>query len=186
MYWVISSCVCPSLCLCPLSRNFAFLPTFPCLDHMLSRFSLVWLFAILWTVAHQAPRSMGFSTQQYWSGLLFPIPGDLPDPGMEPTSLVSPALTGWFFTTRATWEAPSWLYEGTRDLLWPMGWYETDTNRGLSMHLWSYFFLILLTKGDKDQVGRNYRGKSWKLGRLKKLESALKFATNLITALFCC
>ena len=72
------------------------------------------------------------------------------------------------------------------DLLWPMGLYETDTNRGLSMHLWSHFFLILLTKGDKDQVGRDYRGKSWKLGRVKKLESALKFATNLIIALFCC
>ena len=70
-----------------------------------SRFSRVWLFVILWTVAHQAPLSMGFSTQEYWSGLPGPPPGDLPDPGIEPTFLMSPALAGFFFTTSATWEA---------------------------------------------------------------------------------
>ena len=53
---------------------------------MLSHFSCVWLFATLWTVAHQAPPSMGFSKQEYWSGLLCPPPGDLPDPGIEPSS----------------------------------------------------------------------------------------------------
>ena len=57
------------------------------------------LFVTPWTVAHQAPLSMGFSRQEYWSGLLFPTPGDLPDPGIEHESLVSPALTGGFFTT---------------------------------------------------------------------------------------
>ena len=46
----------------------------------------VGLFAILWTVAYQAPLSMGFSRQEYWSGLPFPSPGDLPDPGTEPGS----------------------------------------------------------------------------------------------------
>ena len=51
--------------------------------------SCVWLFAIPWTVAHQAPLSMGFLRQEYWSGLPFLSPGDLPDPGIEPTS---PAL----------------------------------------------------------------------------------------------
>ena len=45
-----------------------------------------------WTVAYQAPPSMGFSRQEYWSGLPFPSPGDLPNPGIEPVSLVSPAL----------------------------------------------------------------------------------------------
>ena len=50
-----------------------------------------------WTVAHQAPLSMGSSRQEYWSGLPFPSPRDLPDPGME---LTSPALTGGFFTTK--------------------------------------------------------------------------------------
>ena len=62
------------------------------------------LFATLWTVAHQAPLSMKFSRQEYWSGLPFPPPGDLPDPGIEPASLISPALAGGFFTTSATWE----------------------------------------------------------------------------------
>ena len=48
--------------------------------------SRVRLFATPWTVAHQAPPSMGFSRQEYWSGLPFPSPGDLPDPGIEPRS----------------------------------------------------------------------------------------------------
>ncbi|ELR60425.1 hypothetical protein M91_18992, partial [Bos mutus] len=49
----------------------------------------------------QAPLSMGFPRQEYWSGLPFPTPGDLPDPGIKPASLVSPALAGGFFTTIA-------------------------------------------------------------------------------------
>ena len=53
-----------------------------------------------------SPLSMGFSRQEYWSGLPFPPPGDLPDPGVKPTFLESPASTGGFFTTSATWEAP--------------------------------------------------------------------------------
>ena len=60
--------------------------------YMLSHFSCVRLFATLWTIAHQAPLSMGFSRQEYWSGLPCPSSGDLPDPGIEPASLVSPAL----------------------------------------------------------------------------------------------
>ena len=55
-------------------------------------------FVTLWTVAFQAPLSMGFSRQECWSGFPCPPPGDLPDPGMEPVSLVSPALAGGFFT----------------------------------------------------------------------------------------
>ena len=58
--------------------------------------SCVRLFATLWTVAYQAPPSMGFSRQEYWSGLPFPPPGDLPNSGIKPTS---PALAGKFFTT---------------------------------------------------------------------------------------
>ena len=54
--------------------------------------SRVQLFATLWTVAPQAPLSMGFSRQGYWSGLLCPLPGDLPDSGIGPESLKSPAL----------------------------------------------------------------------------------------------
>ena len=52
-----------------------------------------------WTVAGQAPLSMGFSKQEYWSRLQFPPPGDLPNPGMEPAAPVSPALAGGFLTT---------------------------------------------------------------------------------------
>ena len=59
-----------------------------------------------WTVAHQAPLSMGFSRPEYWSGLPCPPPADLPAPGIEPVSLTSAALEGMFFTTTTTWEAP--------------------------------------------------------------------------------
>ena len=70
------------------------------------------ILAILWTVAHQAPLSMGFSRQEYWRGLSCPPPGDLPNPGIESGSL---ALAGGFFTTSATWEA---LIHGSRDIKW--------------------------------------------------------------------
>ena len=49
-------------------------------------------------VAHQAPLSMEFSRQEYWKGLTFPTPGDLPDPGIKPMSPAAPALGGGFFT----------------------------------------------------------------------------------------
>ena len=71
-------CVCVHACVCVLSCDSFMAP---------------------WTGARQAPLSMGFSTQEYWSGLPFPPPGDLPDPGIEPVSLMSPALGGGFFAT---------------------------------------------------------------------------------------
>ena len=61
--------------------------------------------ATLWTVAHQASLSMGFSRQECWSGSPCLPPGDLPDPGIEPSPLLSPALAGRFITTSANWEA---------------------------------------------------------------------------------
>ena len=60
--------------------------------------------AMPWTAAHQAPLSTGFFRQEYWSGLPCPPP-DLPDPGIEPGSLMSSELASEFFTTVATWEA---------------------------------------------------------------------------------
>ena len=57
-----------------------------------------------WILARQAPLSMGFSRHEYWSGLPFPSPGDLPDPGIELQPLGFPELAGGFFTTSATWE----------------------------------------------------------------------------------
>ena len=71
-----------------------------------SRFSYVQLFETLWTISCQAPLSMRFSRQEYWSGVSCPPPGDLPDPGIKPTSLTSLALAGRFFTISATWEDP--------------------------------------------------------------------------------
>ena len=62
------------------------------------------------TGAHQVPLSMEVSRQDYWSGLPFPLPEDLPDPEIKPVSLESPALAGGFFTTEATWEAQPLFY----------------------------------------------------------------------------
>ena len=84
-----------SYCLIESSRK-----TYTRLLLLLSHFSRVRLFLILWTVAYQAPLCMGFSRQEYWSG---PTPGDLPDPVIKP--LIPPALAGRFFTISTTWEA---------------------------------------------------------------------------------
>ena len=79
---------------------------------MFKRLSHVWLFETPGTIACQAPLSMGFSRQEYWSGLPFPSPGDLPPSGIEPRSLESPALAGGFFITSAP----------CRSLLLPAAW----------------------------------------------------------------
>ena len=79
--------------------------------------SHVQLFATLWTVACQASLSMGFYRQEYWSGLPFPPLRDLPHPGMESTSPVSPALAGRVFYHWTTWETPfkSWACSSTTE-----------------------------------------------------------------------
>ena len=74
------------------------LPAASCLCH-------VRLCETPWTVAPRAPLSLGFSRREYWSGLPCPPPGDLPDPGIRPVSLISPALAGGFFSPGSTWEA---------------------------------------------------------------------------------
>ena len=77
----------------------------PCMRFMrVKLLSQVQLWMIPWTVACQAPLSMGYSSQEYWSGLPSTPPENLPNPGMEPTFLMSPALAGGFFTTMTTWE----------------------------------------------------------------------------------
>ena len=73
---------------------------------VLSLFSRDQLSVMLWTIAHQALLSMGFSRKDYWSGLPCPPPGDLPNLGIKPASLMSPALAGGFFTTSATCIVP--------------------------------------------------------------------------------
>ena len=68
-------------------------------------------FVTPWTLAHHAPLSMGFSRQEYWSGLPFPSPGDLPNPKIEP---VSPALAGRFFNTESPGKPIEILTQGLR------------------------------------------------------------------------
>ena len=91
--------------------------------------SHVWLYATLWSVACQAPPSMGLSRQQYWGGLLCSPSGDLPNPWIAPASLMSPALTGGFFTTSTTWDA--------QHICWPSPIYTIcgGENYNLYMHL---------------------------------------------------
>ena len=72
-------CVCVYVCVCALSR--------------------VCLFMTPWTIAHQAPLSLGLSREEYWSGLPFPSSEDFPNPGIKHRSLVSPEMAGRFFTT---------------------------------------------------------------------------------------
>ena len=81
---------------------------------VLSHFSHVQLCAALWTVACQAPLSMGLSRQEHWSGLPCPPLEDLPDPGIKAMTLMSPILAGGFFTTSVAWEAQ--LYNRKDDL----------------------------------------------------------------------
>ena len=73
-----------------------------CLVSHLSREQLC---VTLWTIARQAPLSMGFSRHEYRSGLPCPPAGDRPDSGIKPMSLMAPVLAGEFFTAKATWEA---------------------------------------------------------------------------------
>ena len=68
--------------------------------------SRVLLWATPWPVAHRAPLSMAFSRREPCNGIPFPLPGDRPDPGTEPLSLISPTLADGLFTASATWEAP--------------------------------------------------------------------------------
>ena len=90
---------------------------------MLSCFSRVGLFMTLWTVTLQAPLSTGFSREEYQSGLPCPPPGNLPDPGIEPSVLMSPKLVGGFFPTSTTWEALSLITQWSLwHLLSPPSW----------------------------------------------------------------
>ena len=97
------------------------LGTFPCFSRVissardpqhacvLSLFSCVWLFATPWTAAHQTPLSIGFSRQEYQTGLPCPSPGDPPNLGIKPASLKSLVLVDGFLITSATWE--TWIPE---------------------------------------------------------------------------
>ena len=79
--------------------------------------SHVQLFVAPWTVACQAPQPMEFSRQEYWSGVPFPTPGELPKSGIKPASLAFPALAGGFFTTSATSEAHAYKFQIFKSLV---------------------------------------------------------------------
>ena len=98
--------LCFYACLLSFSIDFLSLVHDIVCAYVLSHFSPVCLFVTLRTVLHQAPLSMEFSRQEYWSGLPCPPPEDLLNPRIKPASLMSPALAGEFFTTSTTWEAP--------------------------------------------------------------------------------
>ena len=102
-----------------------------------------------WTVAFQAPLSMRSPRQEYWSGLPFPAPGDLLNPGMEPGS---PTLAGGSFTASATWEAPFSLcyqkilhnFSSTRFSMGGKG--EIVSHTEFSFFVQSYTFCCLVSK----------------------------------------
>ena len=71
-------------------------------------------------VAHQAPLFMGFSRQEYWSGLPCPPPGHLPDPGIKPISLISPAFAGGLLTTSATREGPRSIHVAANGVIFKL------------------------------------------------------------------
>ena len=93
-------CVCVCVCVCARA-----------LMRALSYLSHVWLFATPWTVAHRVPWSVEFSRQQYWNGLPCPPPGDLPEPGIEPAFLMSPALAGGFLPLNHICFILQWIFE---------------------------------------------------------------------------
>ena len=105
-FWKVSTQI-----LCPFLICLSFYYWVVCVC-VLSRFSRVWLFVIPWTTACLAPLSMGFSRQEYWSGLPCPPSGNLPNPGIESMSPVSPALAGGFFTTEPLGSIPQQAKEG--------------------------------------------------------------------------
>ena len=90
-----SRCI-PDIDVLSYLSNFYILKMLPYIALLLLFNHCVWLFATLWTLVHQAPLSMGFPRQEYWSRLPFPSPRDLSDPGVK---LTFPALAGRFFTT---------------------------------------------------------------------------------------
>ena len=102
-----------------ITDNFVFWCCLMCMC-MLSRFSHVRVFATLWTVSQQAPLTMGFSRQEYWSKLPCLPLGDFPNPGIKPMSLTSPILSGGFFTISTTY-CLQVSHSVMSDSLWPHG-----------------------------------------------------------------
>ena len=106
---------------------------------MLSHFSHVCFFATPWTVTLQAPLSMGFTRQEYWSGLPCPPPGDLPNAGIEPASLMLPPLASRFFTTSTPWEAQFseyYLFKHVNSKAVTLLVFDRDMQKEAGVHTW--------------------------------------------------
>ena len=110
--------------------------------------SCIWLFVTPWTVASQTPLSMEVSRQEYWSGLPFPSPGNLPDPGIKPASPASPALAGGFFTTAPAGKPLTYTKRVLTTIFW--SWYlvksglrspKSIISQLHSLHLFPYSFI---------------------------------------------
>ena len=104
-------------------------------------FSLIQLFEIPWTIACQAPLSMDFTTQEYWSGLSFPTAREHPDPGIKKESLAFPALAGWLFTTVPPGK-PYLIVAAFKMSPWNPPYFGRATN--FSVYIWVNFILFLL------------------------------------------
>ena len=105
---------------------------------MLSRYSHVQFWATLWTIAHHALLSTGFSRQEYWSALSYP------PAGIEPVSLVSPALAGRFFTTSAIWEVQCYLWRHRY-----CGWHRYC---GVTISSWGRLFILSFIPNEKAYI----------------------------------
>ena len=128
---------------------------------MLRCFTRARLCATLWTVACQAPLSMGFSRQEYWSGLPCPPPGDLPNPGIEPASLMSPALAGRFLSTSVTWEVLFDIPWGLKVIVIVFVTYQKEKRLGDLNTVPMWVLWTLLSLGSSTHFPVNHRTEHW-------------------------
>ena len=131
--------------------------------------SHVQLFGTPWRVAHQASLSVRFSRQECWSGLPCPPPGHLPNPGIKPTSLMSPALAGGFLTTSTPWEAQNRACVTSNDWKVQVGTAGSRAQRKPSglLHPISQLYLLLLFSILKYFFSPRRQGDPWKFQRKK-------------------
>ena len=129
---------------------------------MLSSFGRVWLLAILWTVTYQTSLSMGFSRQEYWSELPCPLPGDLPDPGIKPRSLISPALAGGSLPLAPPGKSVNKIYwhQVSSDMTHWEGYNITFTVCMLKLHLIMGKYQIKPTEGQNTSVRVSHETKN--------------------------
>ena len=147
--------------------------------------SRVRLFATEWSVAYQAPQSMGFSRQEYWSGLPFPSPGDLPDPGMEPRSPLLKAdsllteLPGNRGYLLQTWKLICLFNSsGSKDHLW--------TRKCLFSNFLSHMTLHKLLSSWHLLAAPSQLNSTWKSYNLQSVFSAQRGTWNLPDSIYSC